>query len=249
MLSAVIIDDVASARTNLKADLEAYCPQIEVIGEAEGVVSGAKVIRQLQPEVVFLDIQMQDGSGFDLLEVLGNIDFQLIFTTASDAHAIKAFRFSAIDYLLKPIDPDELVEAVAKLQATPKAPQQQARIDALLENLHPVKKPTRLALHTLEKVHIVAIDEVYRIESSANYSIFHFGDGRQLLVTKTLKDFDKLLSSDHDFIRVHQSHLVNAAWIKEFVKMDGGYLVMKDKTEVPVASRKRAQVVQRLNEL
>lgn len=248
MLTAVIIDDVSSARTNLKADLDAYCPQIQVIGEAEGVVSGAKVIRQLSPQVVFLDIQMQDGSGFDLLEVLGNIEFQLIFTTASDAHAIQAFRFSAIDYLLKPIDPDLLVEAVAKLQDEPrKAPQQQERIEALLENLNPVHKPQRLALHTQEKVHIVMVDEVYRIESSANYSIFYFGSGRQLLVTKTLKDFDRMLS-DHGFIRVHQSHLVNAAWIKEFVKIDGGYLVMKDKSEVPVASRKRAMVIQRLSE-
>lgn len=249
MLSAVIIDDVASARTNLKADLATYCPQIEVIGEAEGVVSGAKVIRKLQPQVVFLDIQMQDGSGFDLLEVLGNIEFQLIFTTASDAHAIKAFRFSAIDYLLKPIDPDELVEAVAKLHGTQEeSPQRQARIEALLENLNPVKKHTRLALHTLEKVHIVNIEEIVRLESNANYTIFYLENDQQLLVTKTLKEYDKMLS-DHDFIRVHQSHLVNAKYIKEFVKIDGGYLVMHHGLDVPVASRKRAQVIQRLNEL
>ncbi|MEL7531655.1 MAG: LytTR family DNA-binding domain-containing protein, partial [Bacteroidota bacterium] len=243
--SDIIIDDVASARTNLKADLESYCPEIKVIGEAEGVISGAKAIRQHKPQVVFLDIQMQDGSGFDLLEVIGNVEFQLIFTTASDAHAIQAFRFSAIDYLLKPVDPDELVEAVKKLQSND---QQQDRIEALLENVNPKKKHTRLALHTAEKVHIVAVDEIVRIESSANYSIFYLTNKQQLLVTRTLKEYDQMLK-DQDFIRVHQSHLVNAAQIKEYVKIDGGYLKMLDGTTVVVSHRKKAQLIQRLGQL
>lgn len=245
MLTAIIIDDVASARTNLKADLASYCPEIKVIGEAEGVISGAKAIRQHKPQVVFLDIQMQDGSGFDLLEVIGNIEFQLIFTTASDAHAIQAFRFSAIDYLLKPVDPDELVEAVKKLQSND---QQQDRIEALLENVNPKKKRTRLALHTAEKVHIVAVDEIIRIESSANYSIFYLTSKQQLLVTRTLKEYDQMLK-DQDFIRVHQSHLVNAAHIKEYVKIDGGYLKMLDGTTVVVSHRKKSQLIQRLGQL
>jgi len=244
-LKAVLIDDVAAARQTLRADLATYCPDVEVLGEAEGVVSGAKALRQLQPDLVFLDIQMQDGSGFDLLEVMGTTPFRVIFTTAHDGFAIKAFRFSAIDYLLKPIDPDQLVEAVAKVRQL--APTQPENVQALLGNVHE-RQHNRLALHTMDKIHVVHIRDILRCESSANYTIFHLVDKRQLLVTKTLKEFDQLLGT-HGFLRVHQSHLVNVEYIKEFVKTDGGYLRMKDDAEVPVSSRKRSQVLQMLSEL
>ncbi|MEO0472431.1 MAG: LytTR family DNA-binding domain-containing protein [Bacteroidota bacterium] len=246
MISAVIIDDVASARSTLRADLETYCPEVTILGEAEGVVSGAKLLREHSPDVVFLDIQMQDGTGFDLLEILGDIDFKLIFTTASDEHAIKAFRFSAIDYLLKPVDPDLLVEAVQKVRGSRSG--QSASVKALLDNIQPQKAPSRLALNTLEKIHVVKLDDIFRCESSANYTIFHLRNGRQLLVTKTLKEFERMLE-DHDYIRVHQSHLVNAAFISEFVKVDGGYIVMTDGSQVPVSSRKRSSVMQRIANL
>ena len=118
MIRALIIDDIKDARDNIRLDIETYCSDVEIIGEAEGVVTGAKAIRELKPEVVFLDIQMQDGTGFDLLDIVGDINFKVIFTTASDEYAIKAFKFSAIDYLLKPIDPDELVAAIEKIKNT-----------------------------------------------------------------------------------------------------------------------------------
>ena len=245
MIQAIIIDDVQQARETLKTDLETYCPDVAVIGEADGVVNGAKLLRESQPEVVFLDIQMQDGSGFDLLEILGEIPFAVIFTTASDAYAIKAFRFSAIDYLLKPIDPDDLTKAVEKARVAQTS--QQTRVDTLLDNVRE-KKHTRLALNTMEKIHVVRIDEIIRCESSANYTIFYFQGGRQLLVTKTLKEFDSMLS-EHEFIRVHQSHLINSQFIQEFVKIDGGYIVMTDGAEVPVSSRKRSTVMQMISEL
>ena len=244
-MHAIIIDDVQQARDTLKTDLASYCPDVSVIGEADGVVNGAKLLRENKPDVVFLDIQMQDGSGFDLLEILGDIPFAVIFTTASDAYAIKAFRFSAIDYLLKPIDPDDLVEAVEKARLARSS--QQTRVDTLLGNVRE-KKHTRLALNTMEKIHVVRIDEIIRCESSANYTIFYFQGGRQLLVTKTLKEFDAMLA-DHSFIRVHQSHLINSQFIQEFVKIDGGYIVMTDGAEVPVSSRKRSTVMQMISEL
>ncbi|MEM7374179.1 MAG: LytTR family DNA-binding domain-containing protein [Bacteroidota bacterium] len=247
MIKAVIIDDIAQARATLKEDLATYCPTVEVIGEAEGVVSGAKLLRKVQPDVIFLDIQMQDGSGFDLLEVLGDIPSQIIFTTAHDTFAIKAFRFSALDYLLKPVDPDLLVAAVEKVTTNSAIPTE--RLQVLLDDVQEKKQLTRLALHTMEKIHIVQISDIVRCESSANYTIFYFADKRQLLVTKTLKEFDNLLSSGHRFLRVHQSHLVNTDFIKEFVKIDGGYLVMTDKAEVPVSSRKRSQVMKMINAL
>jgi len=242
MIKAVIIDDVASARENLKQDIATYCSNIEIIGEAEGVVTGVKAIKELNPELVFLDIQMQDGSGFDLLEILPEINFKIIFTTASDAHAIKAFRFSAIDYLLKPMDPDDLVEAVSKIEEQKSSG---ARISLLKENMD---RPKKLALNTLEKIHITNIADILRCESNVNYTMFYFADGSKLLVTKTLKEYDKMLS-EYGFIRIHQSHLINSEFIKEFMKLDGGHIIMKDGTKVPVSSRKRASVVELISNL
>lgn len=231
MIRAIIIDDIAEARAVLKSDLENYCPSIEVVGEAEGVVTGAKCINELKPDLVFLDIQMKDGSGFDLLEILPIKNFKLIFTTASDEYALKAFKFSAVDYLLKPIDPDELMEAVNRVEHQEKASD---RISLLKENLN---HPKRIALNTLDKIHIVQVAEIVRCESSVNYTMFYFTDDTKLLVTKTLKEFDQLLS-DHDFIRVHQSHLINVKFIKGFTKSDG-YIFLKDGTKIPVSTRKK----------
>ncbi len=246
MLNAIIIDDVPQARETLKEDLETYCPQVKIIGEAEGVVSGAKLLRNKKPDILFLDIQMQDGSGFDLLEILPEISFKVIFTTASDAFAIKAFRYAALDYLLKPIDPDLLIEAVQKAET--KSAGQEESLELLKENLQPNHTPRRLALHTSDKIHITEISDIVRCESSGNYTNFHFTNNKKLLVTKTLKEFDKLLD-DQGFMRVHQSHLINTSQIQEFVKTDGGYLVMKDKTKIPVSTRKRPIVVKLLENL
>ena len=244
-LKAVIIDDVAQARDTLREDLETYCTHLEIIGEADGVVSGSKLLKKVKPDVVFLDIQMQDGSGFDILEILPDINFQVIFTTASDAFAIKAFRFSAIDYLLKPIDPDELMDAVKKLAMIDKSISQNENFDLLLNTVKEKSLPKRLALHTLEKIHITEIEDIVRCESNGNYTTFFFADGQKLLVTKTLKEYDQLLS-EHEFVRVHQSHLINASQIKEFVKVDGGYLVMRNGTKVPVSLRKKSNVMKLL---
>jgi len=245
-LKAAIVDDVALARETLKEDLATYCPDIEIIGEADGVVTGSKLLKQINPDVVFLDIQLQDGSGFDILEILGDISFQVIFTTASDAFAIKAFKFSAIDYLLKPVDPDELMEAVNKLSKANIS--QQNSYDLLLNTVKEKTLPQRLALHTLEKIHVTEIADIVRCESNGNYTTFFFKNGQKLLVTKTLKEYDQLLS-EHKFARVHQSHLINSHQIKEFVKVDGGYLVMHDGSKVPVSMRKKSVVMKLLGEL
>ena len=157
-LTAVIIDDVSQARKTLKEDLATYCPNLEVIGEADGVVTGSKLLNKIKPDIIFLDIQLQDGTGFDILEILGDISFQVIFITASDEFAIKAFKFSAIDYLLKPIDPDDLMGAVNKIE-TQNEPT--SRLELLKENLN---HPKKIALNTVDKIHIVDIDEVIRLE-------------------------------------------------------------------------------------
>jgi len=239
MIRAVIIDDIPEAIAVLKADLENYCVNIEVVGSAEGVVTGAKLIKEIKPDLVFLDIQMKDGSGFDLLEILGEVNFKLIFTTASDDYAVKAFKFAAVDYLLKPIDPDELMDAVSRVEGQDKPAE---RIDLLKENF---VKAKRIALNTLQKIHIVNVEEILRCESNINYTMFYFTDGTKLLVTKTLKEFDNLLSG-HNFIRVHQSHLINTSFIKEFLKSDG-VIVMKDGTKVPVSTRKKEVLMEMIS--
>jgi two-component system LytT family response regulator len=241
MKKAIIIDDLSIARDTLKQDLTDYCPDIEIIGEADGVVSGAKLIKEVNPEIVFLDIQMNDGSGFDLLEILPSINFKLIFTTSSDEYAIKAFKFSAVDYLLKPIDPEELQEAVKK-----SASSDDIIYETLKKNMG--EGPKRLALNSQDKIQVVKISDIVRCESSGSYTLFFIEGGDQILVTKTLKEFDNMLC-DQGFVRVHQSHLVNLDYIKEFVKVDGGFLVLKNKHEIPVSSRKRSLVMKVLTEI
>lgn len=238
MISAIIIDDVQNAREGLKQDILDYCPDLEVIGEADSVVAGAKLLKESSPELVFLDIDLGDGSGFDLLEILGEIPFRIIFTTSSDAHAVQAFRFSAVDYLLKPIDPEELRIAVGKVTG------HAGSLEVLKHNL--AGGPQRLALNAQDKINVVKVSDIVRLESNGSYTLFFLKDGEQILVTRTLKEFDAMLNSSQ-FVRVHQSHLVNLEFIREFVKSDGGYLVLQDKTEIPVASRKRSHVMKVLN--
>jgi len=244
MIKAVIIDDIPEAITVLTSDLQAYCKNIEVIGSANGVVSGAKTIKELKPDLVFLDIQMPDGTGFDLLEIIGEANFKLIFTTASDEFAVKAFKFSAIDYLLKPIDPDDLVKAVEKidLQKSPTT-----RLDILQNNL---VLPKTLVLNTVDKIHFVEIEDIIRLTSHVNYTDFYLKNGLKIRgISKTLKEFDKLLS-DNNFIRVHQSHLVNANFIKEFLKQKGE-IVLKDDdgTRIPVSTRKKSTLMEMISKL
>lgn len=240
-IKAVIIDDLADSRLILKQDILDYCPTIKLVGEADGVVSGLKLLKKLTVDLVFLDINMNDGSGFDLLELLDNKNLKIIFTTASDLYAIKAFKFSAVDYLLKPIDIDELVQAVNKLDLNAK----EKNYDLLKANLSS-NKIEKIALHTADKIHICSIGEIVRCESNVNYTTFLFADGSSKMVTKTLKYFDQILS-DSGFFRVHQSHLVNVQFIKEYVKTEGGYLKMKDDSTVPISSRKKTEILDVIN--
>ena len=236
-MKAVVIDDIEKSRVALKSDLEDYCPQIEVAGEASGVVEGVKLIRKHKPDLIFLDIEMGDGNGFDLLEMFEQINFQTIFITGMDSYAIKAFKYSAVDYLLKPVDPFDLKKAVER--ATDLAGQNQDDQYSLLKShLSQQNQTHKLALNSKEKIVVVNIGDIIRCESDDNYTRFHMLDGRSMLVSKTLKEYDQLLS-EHNFLRVHQSHLVNPEHIKEFVKIDGGHLLMPDGKEVPIAHRRR----------
>lgn len=242
-MRAVIIDDNEKARIALKSDLEDYCEHVDVVGEADGVESGLKVLAKKKPDLVFLDIKMGDRTGFDLLEELPKENAcQVIFTTAYDEFAIKAFKYSALDYLLKPIDSDDLVKAVDKVKVDKGGNDYSDLIDQLKG-----KKPQNIVLAESDRIHVVAIESIIRCSSDKNYTTFWTTDHKQITVSKTLKEYDELLS-DQDFVRVHHGHLVNINQIKELVKVGGPYLVMKDDSQVPVSSRKKDDLMQKLKE-
>jgi two-component system LytT family response regulator len=245
-IRTALVDDNPHALQILRDDLARMFPEVDIVGEADGVVAGAKLLRQTRPDLLLLDIQMGDGTGFDLLEIVGDLRFQVIFTTAHDEHAIRAFRFAAVDYLLKPIDPEELRRAVERAKKLlPKAPGTPAQVPILREHFNEKEKPRTIALHTAEKIHIARLTDILRMEADGNYTEVHFTNGQKLLLTKTLKEFSMILE-ETGFVRAHQSHLVNFEHIREFIKTDGGYIVMADGAKVPVAVRKRAEVVERL---
>lgn len=231
---ALIIDDLALAIANLQADIAEHCPNIEIIGTANGVLEGAQLLKKVEPDVIFLDIQMEDGNGFDLLDIINYDKIHIIFTTASQEFAIKAFQYDAMDYLLKPIAPELLKKAVAKLEEKEFEQNQDDNRNHLI-------------LHTQEEIRLVKIQEIVRCESSNNYTLFYFDDGTKLLVSKTLKEYEKILPSQ--FIRVHQSHLINIKKVKSYVKSEGGYLLMNDGSHVSVSVRKKSELMEILSDL
>ena len=237
----VIIDDFPGAIANMKKDIASHLPDLEVVGVADGVVAGGKLLRNTATDIIFLDIQMNDGTGFDLLDLVEDISFSVIFTTASHEHALKAFEYSAIDYLLKPIDPNRLVEAVEKARKYKNISDEQLKVfrDAMTKEKDEIKN---VILHTNDKVSIVAIKDIIRCTADGNYTKFYLNTNESILVTKTLKAYDQLLSK-HRFMRVHQSHLINPDFLKAFVKSEGGYLLMKDGSQVPVSVRKRSEIM------
>ncbi|NQY06380.1 MAG: response regulator transcription factor [Flavobacteriaceae bacterium] len=247
MATTILIDDMPAALQMLESDISRLHPEIKIIGTGQSVVEAAKLLRKHEPDILFLDIMLGDGSGFDVLEIFPNLKSKIIFVTASDEFAIRAFKFAAIDYVLKPYDEEELSKAIekAKRQIQPN----QERIDILKDTLSsPTRKPDKISLHTMDKIIIVSLDEIVRCESDSNNTIFYLEDGQKIFVTKTLKYFSDMLSS-HDFIRVHQSHLINLHFIKAFIKSDGGYLLLKNGQTAPVSVRKKTEVMETLSNI
>ncbi len=242
MLTAIIVEDMIDALQLLKSDIETNHKDIEVIATAQSVVEAAKVLRKSQPDILFLDIMLGDGTGFDVLEIFPDLKSKIIFVTASDEFAIRAFKFAAIDYVLKPYSHEDLALAIdrAKQQIQPN----KERLSILKHTLSsPEQKPNRISLHTLDKIIIVNLDDIVRCESDSNNTIFHLQDKRKIFVTKTLKYFADMLKN-YDFIRVHQSHLVNLQCISAYIKTDGGYLMLKNGENVPVSVRKKTEIIE-----
>ena len=247
MIKAVIVDDSPEARASLSADLKKWCTAVELIGQAGSMAEGLKMLRELKPDVVFLDIELGDGNGFGLLEQLGETNTKVIFTTGMDNFGIRAIKFSALDYLLKPVDPDELVAAVEKLAQEHKKQSITENLKLLSEHFRsaPTTALKRLALNSADRVQVVNIGDIIRCESERNYTTFFLKDKKQIVVTKTLKEYEDLLEPN-GFVRVHHSHLINLEHLKEFIKHDGGYALMDDNAHVPVSVRKKDDLLKAL---
>jgi len=217
--------------------------------EGENVAEGIDIIEKQKPDVVFLDIQMPDGSGFKLLESINEINFDVIFTTAYDQFAIKAIKFSALDYLLKPIFPEDLIKAVKKAEVKKEGQDSRENIDVLLENIKmPLSESPKIVLSTSDKINVVKVKDIVRCESDNYYTFFHFKNGERLLKSKTLKENEELLK-DHNFIRPHKSHLVNVLFIESYLKQDGGYIILTDGSKIPVSRRKKEKIIEIISNL
>jgi len=249
MITAVLVDDDSNLREGMKVLLSRYAPEIRILGEAENVSDAVSVIDGMNPQVVFLDIQLANGTGFDILEKLteknGKIESQVVFITAHEQYAIKAFRFSALDFLLKPVDPEELQKVIEKIKNTVKKRDSFDHIDLLLENIRKkVDNFKRIALSTTDGIHLFDVSDIIRCESTDNYTTFYIKNSKPILISKTLKEYEELLAQ-HGFERIHQSHLINLAYLKSYIKKDGGYVIMSDNSNLPVSQRKK----ERLQEL
>jgi two-component system LytT family response regulator len=244
-IAAIVVDDERNNCENLKELLRKYCPEVEVVDMVNSAAEGIESISRLKPSLVFLDIQMQGGSGFDLLERLKPVSFEVIFVTAFDQYAIRAIRFCAIDYLLKPVDILELQSAVSR--AANKILQRKPNLSLtnLLENRNSKKDDLKIALPTAERILFVQISEIIRCLGDNNYTTVYLKNGESILVSKTLKEYEELLA-DKGFLRVHQSHLINHHYIRSYEKQDGGFLKMTDGVSVPISRQRKQQVLQQL---
>jgi len=242
MIRAIIIDDEKTSREALLGLITRYCNNVTIVDQANGYKSGLASIHKHNPDLVFLDIQMPDGSGFQLLEDVGQINFETIFTTAFDQYGIKAIKFSALDYLLKPIVPTDLVIAIQKLEQKKNSAAMSSSLKVLIENIRTKDDPQIIVLHTADNMHIVDLKDIIRCASDDYYTKFFLTDGKSLLISKTLKEYE-IMFGDQQFIRPHKSHLVNIKHIKGFIKSEGGYILMADGEKVPVSRRKREMVV------
>ncbi len=244
MIQTILIDDEENARITLRGLLEAFCPEVEIVGEADSIKSGIAVIKEKEPDLVFLDIRLNPGSGFDILQALDAVDFEIIFVTAYNEYAIRAIRFSALDYLQKPVDVDELQAAVERLAEKHKAEKPAMQLEIFKDALN--AQYGRIVLPTLEGFVVVELKNIIRCEADRNYTHFFLDTHKKLTISRTLKVYEELLG-ENGFVRIHQSHLINLAQIREYKRRKkGGILFLADGTELPVAESRKDELMRKL---
>ncbi|MDX1908147.1 MAG: LytTR family DNA-binding domain-containing protein [Bacteroidia bacterium] len=241
MIKTLIIDDEAQARNVIRNLLATDFPHVEVVGEADDVTAGIEAIRQWQPDLVFLDIQLKSGTGFELLSRLGAENVEVIFVTAYDQYALTAFQFSAFGYLLKPVRISELQRVIQRFEEQQRLRQQarQERIRVLIENYSDHAQVKKLIVQHLNGFQVIPLHEILYLKGEDNYTRFMLDKGEQILVSKTLKDYEQLLD-DFGFFRVHQSYIVNLRHVREYTRGEGGTVTMYNHDELPVSRRKKA---------
>lgn len=245
MIKAIIIDDERHSCDALQMLINKCCPQIQIAAICYSGTDAIEKIRELKPDLIFLDIEMPNMNGFQMLEKIPKIDFEIIFTTSYDQYAITAFKFSALDYLLKPVDREELEKAVQKVskKINPAISQQ---LEILLQKINQPTIPVqRIALPTMQGLEFVPVESIIRCSSSSNYTEFFLADKKRFLVSRTLKETEDMLT-EHAFLRVHHSHIVNLNAITRYVKGEGGYLIMSDGSMVDVSRSRKELLMQKL---
>ncbi|MFA5328524.1 MAG: LytTR family DNA-binding domain-containing protein [Prolixibacteraceae bacterium] len=245
MYQTVIIDDDQLARRGLRRILEQNFQEIEILGEADSVATGLSLINEVNPDLVFLDIEMPDGTGFSLLEKLKSVDFKLVFTTSYSDYAITAFKYSAFDYIVKPVLIENVRATIKRISDIPILHEKQ-RVEVLKRNLnHSSNEDQTIALPEINGFTIVKVKDILRCEGERNYSRIYFINGTSVLVSRTLLDFDNLLVS-HGFFRIHRSHLISLKNVNRYLKSDGGMVEMNDKTQLPVSPKFKDELLNRL---
>ena len=250
-MKILIVDDELSPREQSKRLLAEFFPEISVCAEAENVNSAYEAILTYQPDVVLLDVDMPDGTAFDLLKRFQQINFNLIFITAFEKYALQAIKFSALDYLLKPYTTGEFIEAIHKAQRKEAASESGLKFNALLQNFQNQQQnqqSSKIILRTADSIHLIQVDDIIRLQADGAYTTFYVSGRKPVLVSKNLKEYSDMLENN-GFIRTHQSHLVNVKYIVCYHKADGGSLGLTDKTQVPVASRFKEKVLQSLERI
>lgn len=247
-MKILIIDDEAQQRSLTKSLLQTYFPDITIIDEADTLKTGIEAVKRYTPDLLLLDIDLGDGTGFDLLQHIKPVSCQVIFITAYNDQAIKAFKFSALDYLLKPLDPEELVTAIQKAQQYYSVNQQQTQLDILFQQIQQGDTLKKIILKDSENIYIVEVANIVRLEAEKNYTTFFLADSQQLVISKTMKEYEDILENK-GFFRCHQSHLINLNYLSRIDKRDGGMLVMKDQSIIPLATRRKESLMQLLNKM
>lgn len=242
MIRAIHIDDEPHNHRSLARILAETCPQVQILGQAVNAAEGRTLYLQTQPDLVFLDIEMPDQSGFQFLESITPVRAEVIFVTAYDQYALRAIKFAALDYLLKPINATEVQAAVAKVQEKLLARWGNLQLQQLLENLRNPQQQPKIALPSAERVDFVEPDQILRCQSENAYTYVYLSDGTKILITKSLRDFENLLT-DHGFLRTHQSHLVNRKYVRSLLKRDGDSLLLTDGTIIPISTRQKSEVL------
>lgn len=247
-MKAILIDDEISNLENLRTLLEKHCPQVTIMATAQNVSDGVEAIEQYLPDLVFLDIQMGDQTGFDVLKQLLTRNFEVIFVTAYDQYGIQAVKFAALDYLLKPIDIQELKEAVNKAQQKLAKQIPASQLDFLLQQLKKTEtNVAKIALQMQSEIRYVTLSEIIRCEADNTYTRFHLSSDEKILVSKSLKEYADLLRPN-GFLRTHQSHLVNPKYVKSWLKEDGGILLLISGEKIPISKPNKDTVKQALQQ-